>query len=50
MAVNEPTDPHLAIETRGLTKVFGETRPVYWSAGLVLVFAPITMRLYNTER
>jgi hypothetical protein len=21
-----------------------------WSAGLVLVFAPITMRLYNTER
>ncbi len=34
----------LAIETEGLAWVFG------WSAVLVAVFAPLTMRLHNSER
>ena len=52
--VNNNPITHLATAARGLmhgTPVGTEVLWVLaWSVGLVLVFGPITMRLYNSER
>jgi ABC-2 type transport system permease protein len=52
--VNVNPITHLATAARGLmhgTSASGDIAWVFvWCAALIVVFAPLTMRLYNSER